>query len=96
MYNHFKEGYLKLAKLEKNIKRGKQISDEFENIIFSDLINLYSQNIDFKNLHYFDFEEHKDLFFNHPMYIDTQLKNSEIYHKIIKYVKYIVNTFLGS
>lgn len=90
MYSFFKEGYLKLAKLEKNIKKGKQISDEFDNIIFSDLINLYNQNIDLKNLHYFDFEEYKDLFFNHPMYIDTQIKNSEIYNKIIKYVKFVI------
>jgi hypothetical protein len=80
-----------MAKLEKNIKRGKQISNEFENIIYNELINIYSQFLNFKNLHYLDFESIQDVFLNNPRYINTQLNSSDIYHKIIKYVNFNFN-----
>lgn len=88
-YNLLKENYTKCAKLEKMTKRGKQISNEYDNMIYSDIINIMSKMIDFKMIHCFEFESIQDVFCSNVNYIDIQMKNSNLYHKIIKYVSWL-------
>ena len=83
----YKDGYRKIARTEKQIKRGKLISSEFDNIIYNDIYSNFTMYIDFKNLHQFDFDSLQEVFFNNKSFIDSQIKNSNAYNKIIKYVK---------
>jgi hypothetical protein len=87
IYKMYKENYLKLAKSEKNIKRGKSISSEYDNIVYGELINIYTQQIDIKNIRSYDFDNLQEILLNNSRYVDVQLKKSDIYHRIIKYVK---------
>ena len=86
-YNLFKENYTKSSKLDKMKRRGKLISNEYDNIIYSDIINTMSRSIEFKSIHCFEFESVQDVFFSNFNFMDTQIKNSNLYHKIIKYVR---------
>ena len=85
-YNLIKENYSKTAKLQKMTKKGKLISNEYDNMIYSDIINIMSQSVDFRMIHCFEFESVKDVFILNVNYIDFQLRNSNLYNKIVKHV----------
>jgi hypothetical protein len=88
IYQLYKQNYVKVLKTEKNIKQGKLISSEYENILHNEIINIYSHGgINLDTIHHFDFENFQDLFYNNPSYVDIQLKKSEVFNKTIKYVK---------
>jgi hypothetical protein len=82
----FKQNYQKSSKIEKITKRGKLISSEFDNMVYSDIINMMSSGVELKYIHCFDFESVLTIFQNNSGYLDQQIKNSDSYHKIIKYV----------
>ncbi len=86
LYNLLKENYSKTAKLEKITRRGKLISNEYDNMIYSDIINIMSKSVDFKMIHCFEFESMKDVFLCNVNYIDIQMRNSNLYNKIVKHV----------
>ncbi len=92
-YNLIKENYTKTAKLEKITKRGNLISNEYENILYADIISMMSKSIEFKSIHCFEFESVQDVFFQNFNFVDIQLKSSNYYHKFVKYVIYFVIFF---
>jgi hypothetical protein len=85
----YKTNYYKFSKLEKNLKKRKMISNEFDNIINSDVANSYAPMNVLKNIFTFDFNSDglQELFQNNISYVDYQLKASNIYNKIIHFVK---------
>ncbi len=82
----FRENYNKSTKMEKQTKRGRLLSNDFEDIIYSDIFNFMGKNVDIRTIHSFDYDSYKDLLTLNHNFLDTQLRNSDKYNKIIKYV----------
>ena len=92
IYDIYKRNYIKIAKIDKSTKRGKLISNEYENIVYAEIDNNFSKNIDLKNLYHFDYSSPiQNIFTNNENYVDLQIKKSNIYNSSIEYVKFYSN-----
>jgi hypothetical protein len=90
IYDMYKQNYIKCAKINKNTQRGKQISNEYENMVYSEIFNNFAKSIDFKNLHYFEMASPiQQIFYNNENFVDSQIKKSSIFNKSTEYVNFI-------
>jgi hypothetical protein len=75
-----------MAKCDKHIKRGRIISNEYENIISNEIISILNKSIPLGNSHIFKYDDLTDLLINNKRYPDFLLKDSKSYNKIIGFV----------
>ncbi len=87
IYSLAKDNYSRMVKCEKHIKRGRQISNEYENIINDEMYSILNQSIQLGKAHIFDYDDLSDLLINNKRYPDYLLKETSNYNKIISFVK---------
>jgi hypothetical protein len=78
-------------RIEKELQRSKEISNEYDHILTSEIYKQFNPN-DFKTPCRFNFTDvwTQDLLFNTKEYLDYQIRNSIIYSKIIQNVTFII------
>jgi hypothetical protein len=85
-----------MAKCDKHIKRGRIISNEYENIISNEIVSILNQSIPLGKSHIFQYDELTELLINNKRYPDFLLKDSNNYNKIIGFVNfYKLGSFRG-
>ena len=83
-----KENFVKMYNCDTHIKRGRQISNEYENIISDEMVSIFNQSVVLGKAQVFEFEDLNDVFINNQRYPDFLLKKSNAYNKIANYVDY--------